>query len=109
MGGMALLGHTAHRPGQLLAEHLLGCSAPHCNLILSVSMQPFLICLASQDAMELCVVCNDEQPKKQFSPLSLGGPWSRLPRYNVQMIKIKAHISFTSVWFECCFLWPFFR
>ena len=38
----------------------------HCIWTLFGPCNPFVICLASPDASELCAVCNDEQPKKKL-------------------------------------------
>ena len=63
-GGKALLGLPAHQPGQLLAQQLLG---EWCTPLQLDTLHPYatilMICLASQDAMEEYVACNDEQPK----------------------------------------------
>ena len=64
-GGTTLLGCPTHQPGQLLAQHLLGKWCTPLQLdTLRLDATTFMICLASQDATEVCVACNDVQPTR---------------------------------------------
>ena len=60
------VGCSAHQPGQLLCPAFAGLMVVYSTASghPSVCATILVICLAGQDASEVCAVCNDVQPKK---------------------------------------------